>query len=149
MKAYCGADCSECEKYEKECVGCRESDGKPFGKECFIARYIKIGGMDELNKIKKELIDEINSFHIEGMPKIEELFPLNGEMINLEYNLPSGEKVKFLNNQESYFGTQVESIFNTDESKKCFGIACNMNFILICEYGENGTNPELILFKQR
>ncbi len=146
MKAYCGADCSECEKYEKECVGCRESDGKPFGKECFIARYIKIGGMDELNKMKKELIDEINSFHIEGMPTIEELFPLNGEMINLEYNLPNQEKVKFLNDQESYFGTQVESIFNTDESKKCFGIACNMNFILICEYGENGTNPELILF---
>ena len=38
---------------------------------------------------------------------------------------------------------------NDDEIKKCFGIVCNMNFILVSEYGEGGTNPELVIYKRR
>ena len=149
MKAVCGADCDNCDLFKnKECKGCVNTDGCPFGKKCWIAKYIEIGGKDSFNKLKSELISEINNLEIEGMDKIDELYPLRGEFINLEYPLPNGN-TKFLNDNEAYLGNQVECIFNNDVIKRCFGIVCNMNFIMICEYGENCINPELILYKKR
>ena len=56
---------------------------------------------------------------------------------------------KLLNDDEAYFGTQVECEFNNDEYKSCFGLLANMNFILVCEYGENGSNPEILIYKKR
>ena len=42
MESICGADCNSC-GYGKNnnCKGCSESNGCPFGKQCFIAKYIK------------------------------------------------------------------------------------------------------------
>ena len=34
-------------------------------------------------------------------------------------------------------------------SGRCFGIAANADFILVCTYEENGKNPELIVYKKR
>ena len=147
MESVCGAKCSECELYNIKCNGC--NNGCPFGKKCWIAKYIESGGKDNFDIFKKQLIDEINSLNIDGMPKIDELYPLHGEYVNLEYLLPSGDSIKFLNDNESYLGNQVECIFNDEEIKRCFGIVANMNFILISEYGENGNNPELIIYKKR
>ena len=31
----------------------------------------------------------------------------------------------------------------------CFGIAANMDFLLVCTYEENGENPELVIYKKR
>ena len=83
------------------------------------------------------------------MPKIEELYPLHGEFVNMEYPLPNGEHVKLLNDNEAYLGNQVECLFNDEDIKKCFGILANMNFLLVCEYEENGSNPEIIIYKKR
>ena len=150
MEGICGALCTECELLESgKCKGCKNTNGCPFGKKCWIANYIEVGGKDNYNKLKKELIDEFNSIEIDGMPKIEELYELRGEFVNMEYNLPNGNKVKYLNDDEMYLGTQVECIFNDDENKKCFGLLANMDFILICEYEEDGTNPELLIYKKR
>ena len=148
MEGICGANCSECALY-KECKGCKNTNGCPFGKKCFIAKYIEIGGMESFEELKKQFIQEFNSLEIDGMPKIEELYPLHGSFINLEYELPNGEKVKFLNDDESYLGNQVECIFNDDDVKKCFGLVANMSFLLVCEYEENGGNPEVLLYKKR
>ena len=142
MESICGANCDEC----KRCKGCKNTNGCPFGKKCFIAEYIQIGGKDNFNKLKKELIKEINSL---GIVKIDELYHLNGEFVNLEYVLPNNKKVKFLDDRDIYLGNQVECEFNDEEVKKCYGIVCNMNFILICEYEENGLNPEIIVYKRR
>ena len=147
MESICGANCEECELYNKKCKGC--NNGCPFGKKCWIAKYIEIGGKDSFESLKKELINEFNSLNIDGMPKIEELYSLHGDYVNMEYPIPSGEKVKLLNDSEIYLGNQVECLFNDREAKKCFGILANMNFILISEYGPNGENPELILYKKR
>ena len=83
------------------------------------------------------------------MPYIQELYPLNGTLINLEYKLPNGNKVKYLNDNEIYLGNQLECLYNDSKIKKYFGIVINMSFIIISEYEENGTNPELILYKKR
>lgn len=47
----CGADCSLC-GMQKSCRGCRETAGCPFGKQCFIAKYIRLGGEEKFRKFK-------------------------------------------------------------------------------------------------
>ncbi|MBQ6546596.1 MAG: DUF3795 domain-containing protein [Bacilli bacterium] len=149
MKAICGAKCDECEMFKtKECLGCKEVNGCPFGKKCWISKYIEVGGKSSFNELEKQIIDEFNSLNIEGMPKIDELYPLLGSFVNLEYPLPNNKKIKFLSDDESYLGTQVECLFN-DDFKRCFGLLANMKFLLVCEYGENGSNPEIIVYKRR
>ena len=36
-----------------------------------------------------------------------------------------------------------------NEVKKYFGIVANMNFLLVCEYEENGNNREILIYKKR
>lgn len=150
MNSICGANCSNC-GYGKNnnCKGCKETKGCPFGKQCFIAKYILTGGKESYEQFKKQLIDEINSLDVPGMPKINELNPLNGEFVNLDYPLPNGKTIQFLDDNDIYLGTQVESEFNDGEIIRCFGILANMDFIIISEYGQNGDNPELVIYKKR
>lgn len=54
--------------------------------------------------------------------------------------------VKYLDDNATYLGNQLECEFGGD---RCFGIAANMEFILICTYEENGENPELVVYKNR
>ena len=63
----------------------------------------------------------------------------------LEYPLTNGTTVKFLNKNDVYLGNQIEK----DKSERCYGVVANENFILICEYGCNGSEPEIILYKRR
>ncbi len=109
-------------------------------------KYLNVGGKEKFDKFKQKLIDEINDLHIEGMPKVENLNALVGNFINLEYKLPSGKSVKFLDDRATYLGTQLE---NESCGNFCFGIAANLDFILVCTYEENGENPELIMYKKR
>ncbi|MCR5604745.1 MAG: helix-turn-helix domain-containing protein [Lachnospiraceae bacterium] len=109
-------------------------------------RYEKLGDGGEFEDFKKQLIDEINALHIDGMPKVEKLNALVGKYVNLEYPLPGGMKAKFLDDQTTYLGNQLESEI---VDGLCFGVLANMDFILISTYEAEGTNPELILFKKR
>ncbi len=150
MESLCGADCSNCGFGKaNNCKGCKETSGCPFGKQCFVAKYILTGGKENYVFFKKRLCDEINALNISGMPKIDDLTPLNGSFVNLSYPMPNGKNVKLLNDDDIYLGTQVESEFNDGSSIRCFGVVANMDFILISEYGPNGDNPELVLFKKR
>ena len=109
-------------------------------------RYEELSDNGEFEAFKKKLVQEINDLHIEGMPKVEKLNALVGSYVNLEYPLPNGIKAKFLNDQTTYLGTQLESEFG---GGRCFGILANMDFILICTYLEGGADPELVLYKKR
>lgn len=109
-------------------------------------RYEELSDNGQFEAFKKQLMEEINALQIEGMPKIENLNALVGKYVNLEYPLPSGFRVKFLNDETTYLGNQVESEFGTN---RCFGIIANMDFILIAAYEAEGANPELVLFKKR
>ena len=91
-------------------------------------------------------MDEINALNIEGMPEVEKLNALVGGYINLEYRLPNGKMVKFLDDGATYLGNQLECEFG---GERCFGIAANMDFILVCTYGEDGADPELVVYKKR
>lgn len=109
-------------------------------------RYEALSDDGQFESFKQQLIREINDLHVEGMPKVEKLNALVGSYVNLAYPLPSGASVKFLNDGTTYLGNQLESEFGGD---RCFGVLANMEFILICTYQENGTNPELVLYKKR
>ena len=109
-------------------------------------RYAEIGGKAKLEEFKNQLIQELNVLlSIERLPKVENLNVLPGEFVNMEYTLPNGEKVKFLDDKQTYLGSQLESEFGG----RCVGIVANMDFLLICTYEENGENPELVIFKRR
>jgi len=109
-------------------------------------RFEELSDGGEFEAFKKQLIDEINALHIEGMPHLEKLNALVGRDVNLAYRLPNGSCVQFLNDQTTYLGNQLES-----EIKEglCFGVLANMDFILVCTYEKDGENPELLLYKKR
>ena len=109
-------------------------------------RYEELSDNGQFEEFKKSLIDEINALHIEGMPKVEKLNALVGKYVNLEYSLPNGMNVKFLDDNTTYLGNQLEPEFG---GERCFGVLANMEFILICTYGEEGADPELVLYKKR
>lgn len=142
----CGANCTECAD-RASCPGCAKTQGCPFGKPCFVAKYIQVGGMWNYLSFKNGLIDEINALHIEGMDTVTELYPLCGKYINLDYPIPSGT-AKFLQDDEIYLGTQVQNRFD-DSGMSYFGIVAGESFLLVSAYGANGTDPELVLYKRR
>ena len=109
-------------------------------------KYKNLDGAEAFEEFKQKLIKEINELNIEGMPEVKTLSALVGGYINLEYRLPNGKVVKFLDDNATYLGNQLECEFG---GNRCFGIAANMDFILISTYEENGENPELVIFKKR
>ena len=109
-------------------------------------KYEELGDDGQFEKFKIQLIDEINALQVEGMPKVKKLNALVGSYINLEYRLPNGTYAKLLDDGATYLGTQLECEFGGD---RCFGVAANMEFIMVCTYEENGRNPELVVYKKR
>ncbi|MBQ6234880.1 MAG: helix-turn-helix domain-containing protein [Clostridia bacterium] len=109
-------------------------------------RYEELSDNGQFEAFKAKLIDEINDLAIEGMPKLTKLNALVGRFVNLEYRLPNGMKTKFLDDNTTYLGNQLEPEFGGD---RCFGVLANMEFILICTYAADGADPELVLYKKR
>ena len=95
--------------------------------------------------IKRQLIDEINALDVKDLPKIDNLFILQGSFINQEYHL-NGNSIFLLDNEATYWGTQVEK---QNAGGRCFGVACNEKYILVSEYGKDGSDPEIVLLKRR
>lgn len=135
---YCGVDCCrECSR-AAACGGCEKCGGHPFGGSCIAERN------KDFQELKIRLIDEINALGIAGLV-IQDLYLLSGAYVNLEYPLPNGRMVQFLNENDIYLGNQVERA----ESQRCFGVVANEAFILVSEYGCEGTEPEIVLYKHR
>ena len=109
-------------------------------------KYEQLSDNGEFEAFKEQLVKEINELEIEGMPKLDKLNALVGKYVNIEYPLPSGIKAKFLNDNTTYLGNQLESEI---VEGLFFGVIANMDFIMICTYEKDAENPELILFKKR
>ena len=145
MKTYCGANCESCPSKEN-CKGCLETCGSPFGGRCVAAEYIKTGGVKAYRQFKKQLTDEVNALlAAEGLGSTNDLYELVGAYVNLEYPMPSGEKVKLLNDKNVYLGAQIEFA----DLGVCCGVVADTGFILICSYSMDGSEPELIIYKSR
>ena len=150
--------CRCCGMSLDDTVTSKETDGlfnEDYCKWCYAdgsftmdywKRYANLGGEENFERFKRQIIDEFNALHIEGMPKVDHLNVLPGSFINLEYRLPGGQYVKFLDDSATYLGNQLECLFG---GSRCLGIAAGMDFLLVCTYEENGANPELVLYKKR
>ena len=112
----------------------------------FWQRYRELGGEEGFEKFQQQLAEEFNALQVDGMPRVESLNVLTGSYINLEYTLPSGEKVKLLRDDATYLGNQLPCLYG---GTRCFGIAANMQFLLVCTYGPFGEDPELVIYKKR
>ena len=55
---------------------------------------------------KEELIQKFNELGIEDMAEVTELNELRGDFINLEYNLPSGQRIKLWDDSKLYYGAE-------------------------------------------
>lgn len=144
MKTICGINCSKC-TFKDNCKGCMETNGHPLGGECVTAKCYQSGGEKCFLQYKKQLIDEVNSLKIKDMPPVTTLFQLSGAYVNLEYTLPNGEKIKLLDDTKIYLGCQVEKT----NSDRCYGFVADNDYLLICEYGCNGAEPEIVIYKKR
>ena len=145
MRTYCGADCESCSS-KADCKGCRETCGSPFGGRCVAAEYIKAGGLDAYRQFKQKLTDEVNALlAANGLGGTDDLFELAGAYVNLEYPMPSGEKVKLLNDRNIYLGAQIEFA----DLGICYGVVADTGFILLCRYSKDGSEPELIAYHKR
>ncbi len=138
MITYCGENCcKECDRL-LACGGCEQCQGHPFGGSCVAERN------SNFSELKQQLIEEINALDIGGLI-VDDLNLLTGAYVNLEYPLSNGTTVKFLSDKDIYLGNQIER----QDSERCYGVVANEDFILICEYGCNGSDPEIVLYKRR
>ena len=128
--------------------GFSEEEARTYMKEAlpkldYWKRHDELSDDGKFDDFKKELIKEINDLHIAGMPELTGLNALVGKYVNLDYKLPSGMHARFVNDEATYLGNQLEA------EEKCYGVLANKDFILICTYGEGGTDAELLLYKKR
>lgn len=144
MKTICGIDCSEC-GWKESCQGCAETNGRPFGGECVAAKCYKAGGENCFRAYKDRLLAEFNALRIADMPPVTDLSQLYGGYVNLEYTFPNGAKIKLLDDSKIYLGWQVEK----QNSDRCYGLVADDDYLLVCEYGCNGADPEIIVYKKR
>ena len=138
MTTYCGNNCYEkCDRL-LACGGCERCQGHPFGGSCVAERN------KDFPLLKRQLIDEINALGFRELA-VADLNLLTGSYVNLSYPLPNGSAVRFLKDDDIYLGNQVERA----DSDRCYGVVANEDFILICEYGCNGADPEIVLYKKK
>ena len=51
-------------------------------------RYDELSDNGQFEEFKKQLMNEINDLHIDGLPRVDKLNALVGKYVNLEYTLP-------------------------------------------------------------
>lgn len=141
-RSLCGVDCSKCEM-NGACNGCAKTAGKPFGAECVVAKCLSCG-KEALVDLKKDLISAFNSLNISDMEEVKDLYALKGSFINIEYQLPNGQHVKFWDDNRIYLGNQLRK----EGSDRCYGIASDEKFLMVSEYSADGLDPEIIIFKR-
>lgn len=94
--------------------------------------------------MKKQLIKEFNKLGIPDMEKVKELHEGKGDFVNLEYPLPCGAVVKLWLDDKTYYINQLEK----KGSPRCYGLTADEKYLLVCEYGEGGSDPEIVCFKR-
>lgn len=151
IETICGIDCNGC-ALKETCGGCAATKGHPFGGECMLAVCCRNKGQEHCEncldtpcELKERLIAEFNALGIEDMAKVTSLNALKGSFVNLEYTLPSGQAVKLWDDNKIYLGNQICK----KNSSRCYGLTADENYLLVCEYGDGGSDAEIVAYKKR
>lgn len=147
----CGLDCTKCE-LKDNCDGCVQTNARPFGGECVVAACCRSKGYghcgecsDAPCRLKAQLIAEFNALGIEDMAEVTDLHCLKGSFVNLEYTFPSGKVIKLWEDNKIYLGNQICK----RDGNRCYGLTADENYLLVCEYGDGGSDAEIIVYKKR
>lgn len=92
--------------------------------------------------MKKVYISEVNALGIKDL-HVDNLFVLQGSFINQAYSI-EGNEVKLFDDSAMYWGNQI-----VKDDGRCYGIACCEKFIVVSEYGKDGSDAELVMYKKR
>lgn len=147
-KTICGIDCGEC-SFREHCGGCRATGGNPFGGGCVVAECCKGKGQESCSScegcaLRERLCDAFNALGIEGMGEVKGLNALAGSYINLRYTLRDGRVIQLLDDKRIYLGNELCKA----GSERCYGLAADGTFLLVSEYGDNGSDAEAVLYKR-
>lgn len=147
----CGLDCAVCDS-KGSCGGCVKTNGRPFQGECVIASCCQKKGFADCSHcaetdcdLKDQLMAEFNDLGIPDMPEVCCLYALKGSFINLAYPLSNGQTIQLLEDSKIYLGNQLCKA----GSARCYGLAADESHLLVCEYGDNGSDPKIILYQKR
>lgn len=94
--------------------------------------------------MQKRLLALFHQLGIEELKQIDRFYELKGDFINLECKLPNGQFAKLLDDGKLYYSAEVCKT----NSSRCYGIAGDAQQLVVYEYGENGTDAELVLWKR-
>lgn len=144
MLSICGKECCGSCSRKDDCGGCIKTDGRPFEETCVALECFRQGGLEAFRKMKETLIEELNALGIRAL-KVNDLNLLNGSYVNLKYTLPNGQAVQLLEDNRVYLGTQIE----IPGSDRCYGVVADERYLLVCEYGCKGTDPEIVAYRRR
>lgn len=95
--------------------------------------------------MKEQLIKEFNALGISDMAEITELYEGKGSFVNLDFPLPNGQTAKLWDDDKTYYINQIEKKGST----RCYGLTADEHHLLVCEYGDGGSDAEIIILKRR
>lgn len=79
------------------------------------------------------------------MAEVTSLNALKGSFVNLTYTLANGQTLKLLDDDKIYLGNQLYK----KDNDRCYGLAADENYLSVCEYGENCSDAEIVIYKRR
>lgn len=94
--------------------------------------------------MKEQLIKEFNKLGIADMVEVKEMHEGKGNFVNLNFTLPGGQAVKFWDDDKTYYINQLEK----KDSARCYGLVADEKYLLVCEYGDGGSDAEIVVFKR-
>ena len=94
--------------------------------------------------MQERLLELLHQLGIAELGQIQQLYELKGDFINLECRLPNGQYAKLLDDDKLYYGAEICKT----GSSRCYGVAGDAGQLVVYEYGENGTEAELVLWKR-
>lgn len=94
--------------------------------------------------MKERILTEIKHLGIKEFEKLNSLNLLDGNYLNLEIELPNGDRAKLLDDNKKYYANQID----IENSDKCYGVAADESFIVVYKYGCDGADAELIQIKR-
>ena len=97
-----------------------------------------------MQELKDKLMAAFNDLGIPDMPSVTELYALKGSVINIAYTLPSGEIMKFWDDDKIYLGYQLPK----QGSDRCYGIVADDQYLMVSEYSSYGSDAEIVVFKR-
>ena len=94
--------------------------------------------------LKDERIRKFNELDIPDMEEVTQLHELRGDFINLQYKLPSGRTIKIWDDDKPYYGAQLCK----KDGKRCYGLVADDRYLPVCEYGDGGSDAEIVILER-